>query len=512
MQVWMEGYESDIEYTSGYYREQEPNFLNLCAVMHGIEPINLDKGFTYCELGCGQGMTVLIMAANYPMGKFYAIDFNPSHIARARNLAEQAGLDNIVFLEKSFAQLAEDPELLPECDFIVLHGIFTWVSDHNRQCIIDICSRHLKSGGMVYNSYNAKPGWSMSEPIQKMLFAAGKLFSGNSISRFDQSLALIKELETVNPRFFSLNKDTIKSRLEMLSSKNKNYLVHEYFHEGWRAFYFTEIAAYMAAAKLNFIGGAVATDAYVDTLLPPASSQLLRKIPDKDVRELFKDVILNTVFRKDIYKRGVSHLEANTQVEWLRKTRWVSRKVLSAEQQTTFKFKSALGEVDGKTEVYRPIVELLAAQPHTVAELQAKLALPFKDLLQSLMFLYQEELVGIQYADTPVPSALRLNAVLLGQLFTAQKANYVALPALRSSIGLGLIDMLFYHAVLVCGEVENSDTLVNYAARELTARGLNLKHEDKTLVGDAMRERLRESEQVWRHTVLPVLQVGGALR
>jgi cyclopropane fatty-acyl-phospholipid synthase-like methyltransferase len=202
MQAWMEGYESDIEYTTGYYREQEPSFLNLCAVIHGIEPINLENGFTYCELGCGQGMTALIMAANYPMGKFYAVDFNPSHIARARNLAAQAGLDNVVFLEKSFAQLAEDPSLLPDCDFIALHGIFTWVSDENRQCIIDICSRHLKSGGMVYNSYNAKPGWSMGEPLQKMLFAAGKMFSGNSISRFDQSLALIKRHYSKIPHLF----------------------------------------------------------------------------------------------------------------------------------------------------------------------------------------------------------------------------------------------------------------------------------------------------------------------
>jgi predicted O-methyltransferase YrrM len=152
MQTWMEGYESDIEYTSGYYREQEPDFLNLCALNHGIAPVNLEKGFTYCELGCGFGMTSLIMAANYPQGKFYAIDFNPSHIARARSLATQAGLDNIVFLEKSFAQIVQEPGLLPECDFISLHGIFTWVSDENRQYIIDICTRHLKAGGMVYLS------------------------------------------------------------------------------------------------------------------------------------------------------------------------------------------------------------------------------------------------------------------------------------------------------------------------------------------------------------------------
>ena len=128
MQTWMEGYESDIEYTAGYYREQEPHFLSLCAATHGIQPLDLTRPFTYCELGCGYGMTSLIMAANYPNGQFYAVDFNPTHIAQARSLATQAGITNIIFLEKSFAQLIAEPDLIPPCDFIALHGIFTWAS------------------------------------------------------------------------------------------------------------------------------------------------------------------------------------------------------------------------------------------------------------------------------------------------------------------------------------------------------------------------------------------------
>ena len=46
-QSWMQGYNSDVEYTSGYYREQEPSYINLCAIMHGIEPVSIDKSFTY---------------------------------------------------------------------------------------------------------------------------------------------------------------------------------------------------------------------------------------------------------------------------------------------------------------------------------------------------------------------------------------------------------------------------------------------------------------------------------
>jgi SAM-dependent methyltransferase len=516
MQAWMEGYESDIEYTAGYYREQEPDFLNLCALTHKVEPRNLAKGFTYCELGCGQGMTSLIMAANYPQSKFYALDFNPSHIARARDLAEQAGLDNIVFLERSFAQVMETPELLPECDFITFHGIFSWISEENRQYLIDICQRHLKPGGVVYNSYNAKPGWLLGEPIQQLMLTARKLFSGNSLEQFAQARGLLKELEGVNPGFFAVNKDLISKRLTTLDSGNPHYLVHEYFNEGWRAFYFTEIAAYLLPSKLEFIGEASTAAASVTGLLSAEVRQLLDKISDRHVRELFKDVMLNTTFRKDIYMRGVSNrLDVGGQVTFLRQQQWVLRKVLTEKDKADFTFKLPIGNVSGRAEVYQGIVACLEGQIRTFDELQQSTKLSLKDLVQALMFLYHAGTVGMHYGNDAVSAARRLNQVLAGQLFsstqTIQGHSYVALPAVRGSLALGMTDMLFFRAVLALGEVGNSDTLVNHAARELASRGLNLKHEGKTLVGEPMRERLYALEQVWRQTVLPVLQSGGAV-
>lgn len=516
MQAWMEGYESDIEYTAGYYREQEPGFLNLCALTHKVEPINLDKGFVYCELGCGQGMTSLIMAANYPQGKFYAIDFNPSHIARARGLAEQAGLDNIIFLERSFAQVVETPELLPECDFITFHGIFSWISEENRQYLMDICQRHLKPGGVAYNSYNAKPGWLLGEPIQQLMLTAGKLFSGNSLERFAQARGLLKELEDVKPGFFAVNKDLINKRLTTLDSGNPHYLVHEYFNEGWRAFYFTEVAAYLLPSKLEFIGEASTVAASVPGLLSVEVRQLLDKISDRHVKELFKDVMLNTTFRKDIYMRGVSNrVDFSGQVSFLRQYRWALRKVLSEKDKVEFKFKLPVGDVGGRPEVYQGIVACLEKQVQTFDELLLSTRLTLKELVQALMFLYHAGTIGVFYGHEAVGGARRLNQVLASQLFSAAQSiqghTYIALPMVRGAIALGMTDMLFFRALLAMGDAGTPEALVSHAARELTSRGLNLKHDNQALVGDVMLARLRELEQVWRQTVLPVLRVGGAL-
>ena len=67
-----------------------------------------DDAVSYLELGCGQGFGALVLAASNPHWKVTAIDFNPAHIAAARDWAAKAGIDNITFLEADLSTLAED--------------------------------------------------------------------------------------------------------------------------------------------------------------------------------------------------------------------------------------------------------------------------------------------------------------------------------------------------------------------------------------------------------------------
>ena len=98
---WTSGYVSDIEYTSGFYREQSPAWLNFVCLLNGIEPVDLQQPFTYFELGFGRGLTAQLVAASHPNGQFYAADFNPAHVAGASALAKQAQLSNLTLLESA---------------------------------------------------------------------------------------------------------------------------------------------------------------------------------------------------------------------------------------------------------------------------------------------------------------------------------------------------------------------------------------------------------------------------
>jgi ubiquinone/menaquinone biosynthesis C-methylase UbiE len=122
---WSQGYVTDVLYTEHFFRELSPAWINYVAALNGCQPRALDPGFTYMELGCGLGQTVALLAGAHPQGRFYGVDFNPAHVDWGRRYAAQAGIGNVEFLERSFLDMTAQE--VPECDFIVLHGVYTWV-------------------------------------------------------------------------------------------------------------------------------------------------------------------------------------------------------------------------------------------------------------------------------------------------------------------------------------------------------------------------------------------------
>ena len=58
----------------------------------------LERGATVADVGCGHGASTLILAKAYPHSRFYGFDAHPGSIARARELAQEAGLaDRVTF-------------------------------------------------------------------------------------------------------------------------------------------------------------------------------------------------------------------------------------------------------------------------------------------------------------------------------------------------------------------------------------------------------------------------------
>lgn len=170
MTNWNEGAITDIPARQRFHREATPIWLVTACTLLGSRAPSLSKPFRYADLGCGTGFTALTVAAPCPRAEVWGFDFNPANIELARDLAEQAGLANIRFMEISFeAMAALPPEQLPQFDFMIAEAVLSVVSAENRSRIQGLIQRHLRSGGLAYLGYNADTGWSEFKPLQSLL-------------------------------------------------------------------------------------------------------------------------------------------------------------------------------------------------------------------------------------------------------------------------------------------------------------------------------------------------------
>jgi len=290
------GYLTDVEYTGNYYPFLAPAWLGYIAAINGYAAPRLDGPFTWCDLGCGKGMTALLLAAMHPTGEFHACDFNPAHIEYAEGLRRASGVANLRFHPTSFRDLLA--ETLPPFDCIVLHGVYGWVPDTVRAEIREFLRLRLKPGGLCMVSYNAMPGWAHLQPLRRMLNAYADAAPGGSLDRARTAFARVKFLADNGAMYFR-TLPAAAEHLKSIASQDIRYVAHEYLTPHGDAFYFSEVADAMRSAGLAFAGCMAAADNYAELMVPERFRDFLGAT--RVERETRRDFIANTSFRQDLY-------------------------------------------------------------------------------------------------------------------------------------------------------------------------------------------------------------------
>jgi len=247
------GYVKDASYPITYFHELSPVWLNYVAALGGVAPRGLDEKFSYLELGSGPGFSTVIHAASYPGGEFHACDFNTESVATGERYADDLSIQNVFFHGISFAELLERD--LPEFDFIVLHGVYSWVGPDARQTIRQLIKKRLKPGGLVYLGYNCMPGWTLEVPLRRLLIELTASMSGDSPQKAADAVRVLKRLGGAELKYFQTNPAAMTAIDSYLRSPS-NYLAHEFLNETWEPLYSIDVADEMTKAELTYLGSA----------------------------------------------------------------------------------------------------------------------------------------------------------------------------------------------------------------------------------------------------------------
>jgi SAM-dependent methyltransferase len=294
----MQGYITDVEYTGNFYPYQAPAWLAYIAAINGYAAPPLDHRFRWCELGCGKGITSLLLAATHPQGEFHACDFNPAHIEYAERLRGAAAVGNVEFHLRSFGEMLDTR--LPAFDFIVLHGVYSWVPEPVRAQIREFARSRLRSGGLLMVSYNAMPGWAHVQPLRRMMQAYAEGLPGDSLDKARSAFAYVNALAANGAAYFNTAPAAAR-HLEQIASQDIRYVAHEYLTPHGDPFYFSEVESAMRTAGLSYAGSMVPADNYAELMVPGPFRKLLPPVATRVALELHRDFIANTSFRPDLY-------------------------------------------------------------------------------------------------------------------------------------------------------------------------------------------------------------------
>jgi SAM-dependent methyltransferase len=448
MQDWSEGYVTEVNYTYGYYGELDPLRAQWALLSAGIEPPAAGpQGPVCCELGFGQGISINIHAAAQGTA-WWGTDFNPAQATFARKLARASGAA-LHLVDDAFAEFARRDDL-PQFDFIGLHGIWSWVSDDNRAVIVDFIRRHLRIGGVVYASYNTLPGWAGGMPLRQLMTEHARAMAAPGTGmhqRIDAALGFAQRLLALNPAAARANPQ-MAERLKRISEQNRNYLAHEYFNRDWKPMHFSEMADWLAPAKLTFAASAYLVDHLRSVNFTAEQQKLLEEIGDPVLAETVRDYCVNQQFRRDLWVRGAHRLTAGEAAAAMRAMRVV---LAQPAAQVSLKVATPLGEAQLNADVYTPVVEALADhQPRDVGALERQLAargLRWPQLREVITVLAGS---GTLAFAQPEKTALRqrsacerLNAAVVQMSHTRQDLAYLASAVTGGGVQVPRLEQLF---------------------------------------------------------------------
>lgn len=431
MNGWNDGYFTDSAYTYGYYRELSPNFMRWCLTLEGFAAPENSEDACHCELGFGQGISANIHAAATP-GKYFGTDFNPAHAANAQELSAASGAE-AKFFEDSFEEFAKRDDL-PQFDTIGFHGIWSWISDENRRHMLDIVRKHLKSGGVVYCSYNCLPGWSPAAPLRELLrlhdiYHTG---GGTTADRVKSALSFVEEMIAAKPGYLNIapNFTTV---FDGIKKHSPDYIAHEYLNLDWDLMYFTDVAEMFREHKLDFAMNAVPIESIETGGFPPAVKTFMNKIGNPIMREQVRDYFINRQFRKDLFVRGLRRL-SNVEInEKILSTRYLLTRPAA---DVPMKISTSIGSANLSEEIYRPLLEFFQEnnfRPKAFTEyIRRAPKVAVKDFINATMFLVNENYLIPCQSEAAVKrvkkSCERLNAYICERAYVDDKLNFLASP------------------------------------------------------------------------------------
>lgn len=237
-----------VPYPSSTFRQTHPNRLAAQARLFGIAAKSPSTA-RILELGCSDGGNLIPMAAMMPRAKFLGIDASKLQIAAGRKVVSATKLKNIELRQQN---ILDFPAEEGQFDYIIVHGVYSWVPGPVRAKILAIAATHLSPNGVVYISYNALPGSSIRMLVRDMAFFHTRGTADPKVKAV-QARELLRQMSEAMSGGDKPYQALIRQELEHIEKSPEFYFRHDLMEEINQAFYFHEFVAAAAGHGLQYL-------------------------------------------------------------------------------------------------------------------------------------------------------------------------------------------------------------------------------------------------------------------
>lgn len=289
----------EVPYKSYPFPQSHPSRLATVGTLFGMKPADLEK-CRVLELGCSSGGNLIPLADQYPGSEFVGIDFSKVELEDGWKTVEKLGLKNIKLLHQNIRDVG--PEL-GQFDYIIAHGIYSWVPDDVQDRLLAACQANLTPQGVAYVSYNTYPGWHMREMVRNVMAFRAQFFEKPQ-DRLRQARQLVDFLAHTVPSDGNAYGMLLKDELSMLADKDDYYLFHDYLEEINSPIYFHQFMKRAQSHGLQYLGESDFSVMWASKFPREVESMLQNVSSDIVQMEQYMDFVRNRMFRQTLLCHG----------------------------------------------------------------------------------------------------------------------------------------------------------------------------------------------------------------
>ena len=302
---------SELGYKSMPFPYTTPATLEAYAALVGISAPN-PKTARVLELGATYGGNIISQALFNPDATFVGIELSQEQVEKGNEVIANAGLTNFSLVQSDIASIGSE---IGTFDYIIAHGVYSWVDDGVKDALLRLIDEHLAEDGIAYISYNTYPGWHTMDEVRQLM-----MFSNRDKSQFNHKEKVLHG-KTIGSIVGSqiLKYDNLKERnskflgaLRSVMQKDEYYVGHDHLEPNNDPVYFYQFNDHLEAHNLAYLCDADLTLSMVRSFDADIADTLDKlALNDHVAQEQYLDFMLDTTFRKSIICKA-KHAESVT--------------------------------------------------------------------------------------------------------------------------------------------------------------------------------------------------------